>query len=487
MVTKTYTVGPHNPFEAQYPLSSCDLQVPPVFTCKAFIYSTNGNLSASSPEAQGLVSRLQDSLVSFLQPISPGVLAYPQILGQIVKPVDGGRPCIAVKKSFSIQFKVVEMPDIEFSSLHHNGRFSVDAINIAGFRDGLDRASLMNLPEVSHNFTFQLTFINGGFVLLAQVAHQITDASGFAGFIRHWFQRARDGSSTYSQVESNPQVSLAMHDKSRLCQEDIQGDTDALRKLELAYKDVPTVKRPVAIGNGERVAKIFWVSAQSLKDLRTTLQAESANQPTSFQAVVALLWRCIIRTRLTPENNTPSTMSKGFLVTNMSQRLSPPLPKDFFGNSATWVFAEIPQSALLEEKRHASAINAIQKTLQEDTTELSLQLANQFISRQMQVGVYPPMDLTGNDVLFNSWEHFYPDLVDLDIGLGSFCTMRRLTDSIVPSLVLILPSYGRRSHGPEDKNPCQYPGGIEVQVHLFANQMELLQKDPEWLHYASTI
>lgn len=487
MASKTYKVGPKNPFEAEYPLSSCDLQVPPVFTCKAFIYSTNGHISASSPEAQGLVLRLQDSLVYFLQPASPGVLAYPQILGQIAKPVDGGRPHIVVKKSFSIQFKVVDRPDIEFSSLHRDGRFAVEAIKIADFRDGLDRASLVNLPDASHNFTFQLTFINGGFVLLAQVAHQITAASGFAGFIQHWFQRARDGPPSHSQVESNPQVSLAMHDKSRLCQEDIQGNTDGLRKLEVAYKNSTTVKNPVAIGNGEKVAKIFWVSAQSLKDLRTTLQEGSTKLPTTFQAVVALLWRCIIRTRLTPENNSPSTMSKGFLVTNMSQRLSPPLPKDFFGNSATWVFAELSQSVLLEESKHASAINTIQKTLQEDTTELSLQLTNQFISRQMQVGVYPPMDLTGNDVLFNSWEHFYPDLADLNLGLGSFCAMRRLTDSIVPSLVLILPSYGRRLHGPEDKNPRQYPGGIEVQVHLFANQMELLQKDPEWLQYASTI
>ncbi|CRG83698.1 hypothetical protein PISL3812_01053 [Talaromyces islandicus] len=484
MTSKTYTVGPNIPFEGKYPLSSCDLQVPPVFTCKAFIYSANGHLSASSPEAQGLISRLQDSLVSFLQPPSPGVLAYPQILGQIVKPVDGARPYIAVKKSFSIQFKVAHKPDIEFSSLHHDGRFAVEAINIADFKDGLDRASLVNLPDVSHNFNFQLTFINGGFVLLAQVAHQITDASGFAGFIRHWFQRVRDGPPTHSQVENNPQVFLDMHDKSRLCLEDIQGNTKALRKLELAYKDVPAVRKPVAIGNGERVTKIFWVSAQNLKDLRTTMQVESTKPPSAFQAVVTLLWRCITRTRLTPENNSPSSMSRGFLVINMSQRLSPPLPKDFFGNSATWIFADLPQSALLEGKS-TSAINAIQKTLQEDTEELSLQLTNQFISRRMQAGVFPPMDLTGNDVLFNSWEHFYPDLTDLDIGLGNFCAMRRLTDSIVPSLVLILPSYGRRYQ--EDANPCQYPGGIEVQIHLFASQMELLQKDPEWLHYARTI
>jgi hypothetical protein len=101
----------------------------------------------------------------------------------------------------------------------------------------------------------------------------------------------------------------------------------------------------------------------------------------------------------------------------------------------------------------------------------------------MREGNYPPMNLMGHDILFNSWEHFYSDIRDVDVGLGTFCAMRRLTESITPSLVLILPSYGRRLNGSDDK--YGYPGGVEVQVHLFSDQMELLQNDPEWLHYAT--
>lgn len=481
MESKTYLVRPDTPFEGQYPLSSCDLQVPPVFTCKGLIYSTDDQqLSPSSPEAQSLVSRLQDSLKSFLRQPGPGVLAYPQLLGQVVRPVDGGPPHIAVKKSSAIHFNVVHRPDIKFNSLHHNGRFSVEAISPVDFRVELDRASLTKSPDSSQNFAVQLTFIDGGFVLFVQVAHQITDAYGFAGLIRHWFQRARDGLSADLQFGDNPQ---AIHDKSRLCEENIEGVTDGIQKLEVAYKNASAGMKPLTgMKSTTRVAKVFWVSAQRLDELRASLQGELPKRPTTFQSIAVLLWRCILRTRLRPETDLASTASKGFFVTNMRQRLVPPLPNDFFGNSATWVFTSLPISAVLDEK-HTVPINEVQQVLKHDTTELNLLLTNQLISRQMREGNYPPMNLMGHDVLFNSWEHFYSDIRDVDVGLGTFCAMRRLTESITPSLVLILPSYGRRLNGSDDK--YGYPGGVEVQVHLFSDQMELLQNDPEWLHYAT--
>ncbi|KUL83300.1 hypothetical protein ZTR_11362 [Talaromyces verruculosus] len=482
MESKTYLVRPDTPFDGQYPLSSCDLQVPPVFTSKVLIYSTdNEQLSLSSPKAQGLISRLQDSLKSFLRQPGPGILAYPQLLGQVVRPVDGGEPHIAVKESSAIHFNVVHRPDIKFDSLHHNGRFAVDAINLSDFKVELD---LTQSPDSSRNCVIHLTFIDGGFVLLVQVAHQITDASGFAGLIRHWLQRARDGLSADAQSGDSPE---AIHDKFRLCQDNIEGVTDGLQRLEVAFKNASAGMKPLAsMKSTTRIAKNFWVSAQKLEELRASLQGESPKLPTAFQSIAVLLWRCIVRTRLTPETDLASTESKGFFVTNMRQRLNPPLPNEFFGNSATWVFTGLPISALLDNEKRIVPINDVQKVLQQDTNELNLLLTNQFISRQMKAGVYPPMNLMGYDVLFNSWEHFYPDMKDLDVGLGNFCAMRRMTESITPSLVLILPSYGRRLDGPDDKFKYGYPGGIEVQVHLFSDQMELLQKDPEWLQFATT-
>lgn len=482
MESKSYLIRPDTPFEGKYPLSSCDLQVPPVFTSKVLIYSTDDEqLSPSSQEAQSLVSRLQDSLKSFLRQPGPGILAYPQLLGQVVRPGDGGDPHIAVNASSAIHFNVAHRPDIKFDSLHRNGRFAVEAINLTDFKVEVD---LTKSPNISRNCVIHLTFIDGGFVLLVQVAHQITDASGFAGLIRHWLQRARGGLSADIKPGENPE---AIHDKSRLCQDNIEGVTDGLQRLEVAFKNASAGMKPLAsMKSTIRVAKNFWISAQRLEELRASLQGELSKRPTAFQSIAVLLWRCIVRTRLTPETDLASTESKGFFVTNMRQRLNPPLPNDFFGNSATWVFTGLPISALLNDEKRTVPIEEVQKIFQQDTNELNLLLTNQFISRQMKSGVYPPMNLMGYDVLFNSWEHFYPDMKDLDVGLGAFCAMRRMTESITPSLVLILPSYGRRGHDSDDKFKYGYPGGIEAQVHLFSDQMDLLQKDPEWLQYATT-
>jgi hypothetical protein len=114
------------------------------------IYSTNvEQLSPSSPEAHSLVSRLQDSLKSFLRQLGPGILAYPQLLYQVVRPGDEGQPHIAVKKSSAIHFNVAHRPDIKFDSLHHNGRFAVEAINLADFKVEL---ALTNSPDSSRNY-----------------------------------------------------------------------------------------------------------------------------------------------------------------------------------------------------------------------------------------------------------------------------------------------------------------------------------------------
>lgn len=194
MESKMYIVRPDTPFEANYPLSSCDLQIPPRFIRKAFVYATDKESNdVSSRKTQDLICRLQDSLKSFLGQPSRGQFMYPQLLGRVVQSGDGGLPYVAVKQSSYIQFNVVYRPDIDFESLHPDRHFPVEAIRRTDFAIGLDRSDMLKMPDGAPNFAVQLTFIRGGFVLVSQVFHRITDGYGYAGFIRRWFQRARTG------------------------------------------------------------------------------------------------------------------------------------------------------------------------------------------------------------------------------------------------------------------------------------------------------
>ena len=62
MEPKLVQIRSHTPFDAQFPLSQVDLQFPPRFVRKAFVYEANPKVSFSSPQGQDLVSRLQESL-----------------------------------------------------------------------------------------------------------------------------------------------------------------------------------------------------------------------------------------------------------------------------------------------------------------------------------------------------------------------------------------------------------------------------------------
>lgn len=218
------------------------------------------------------------------------------------------------------------------------------------------------------------------------------------------------------------------------------------------------------------------------------MHAYTPNRPTIFESVVVLTWLCLARAQTTADIDTASEMSTAFLAINIRRRLVPLLPIDYFGNAATGVFGRLPLSTLLSaESATATTIETIQTVLKEDTTDLNLRLISKLVSRKLQSGVQIPANLLGHDIFFNSWEHLYPNLDDMDLGVGDFCTMRWVMDSLVPSYALILPSYGKRQKPSGQAHPYEYPGGIELNLSLLQYQMEKLEVDKEWSRYACAL
>ncbi|KAI7972965.1 hypothetical protein EIK77_001539 [Talaromyces pinophilus] len=494
MELTTYAIRADPRFEAVYQLSPSDLQIPPRAIRQAFIYSTDDQ---DESKVQSLAISLQESLKTFLKPLSKDNrqtdTTYPQLLGRVVRPKDGSLPHVVVDESSSVPFKVATRLDIDFEKLSPAQRFPDEAIQKADFAIGLDDSELLS----QHNLIVQLTFIKGGFVLVVQIHHVITDGYGYAGFMRQWLQRTNT-LVTKGWYEENPSMKstkTSIHDKTELLRDvcespDAVGELNGLKTWETLYKNAPKISKNPLMGSKEIQSKIFWLSPGSLEKLRAEMHNYTEDRPTIFESITALAWQCLARARTDANTAVDSTTSSGLFAADMRTRLVPPLVTDFFGNAVTAVVARARLSILLS-KQHANVatvIDTVQATLRKDTTDRNLRSINRLIFSQLQAGRYVPADLLGQDVLFNSWEHLYPSLRAMEIGVGKFCIMRNLQDApITPSYVLLLPSYGMRQTSSSEaaSHKYQYSGGIELEVHLLRHQMEKLEQDEEWTRYFS--
>lgn len=248
METTEYTIQADPGFEAVYPLSPSDLQISPRAIRQAFIYLTDNR---DEFKTHNLVASLQESLKILLKPIEKGKgqtkTTYPQLLGRIVRPKDGSLSHVVVDLSSSIPFTVVTRPDINFGNLSPAQRFPEEAIQKANYAIGLDDSELL----ARHNFAVQLTFINGGFVLVAQIHHGITDGFGYAGFMRQWLHRTRALMAGVQYIEES--VTSDIHDKTELLKEidespDAAGELNGLKTWEIQRSVVESKQESFFVG-----------------------------------------------------------------------------------------------------------------------------------------------------------------------------------------------------------------------------------------------
>ena len=488
MEPRLVQIRPHTPFDAQFPLSQVDLQLPPRFVREAFIYEADPEVSCSSAQGQDLVSRLQESLKSLVAPLNSETVSYPQLLGKIVRQ-PGERPFVKVDTSSFIPFNVVDRSDFDFAQLHRNGKFPMEAINLPDFKIGLDAKELLQTPGGPPMSAIQLTFVRGGIVLVVVVSHSLSDGYGIAGFLRRWFQAARaalgiNGQNGHKQDDTSS--TLAIHDKSQLIKIDVKGETPGLRKAKELYNG-PPAQTSAFMGTVPIISQIFWMPPENVQKMRADVGAHSSKPPSVFAAMMTILWRAIIRSRQNLQTDSPELIN-GLITCDMRRRLDPPLPYDYFGNAITGIWHSLPKSEVAAAGSTSEVIKAIQETLENDATGQNLLLSSRFFGDQMAKGIFPPLEFISRDIVFNTWEHLFASVADLDLGCGEFCAVRYLMDTPPsPGYVLLLPSFGRRLKRPDKERLCQYPGGLEFQIHLTPEQMELVEKDEEWTQYATPI
>ncbi|KAJ7966595.1 HXXXD-type acyl-transferase family protein [Quillaja saponaria] len=210
--------------------------------------------------------------------------------------------------------------------------------------------------------------------------------------------------------------------------------------------------------------RIFHFTAESISKLKAKANAEcNTIKISSFQSLSALIWRCIIRARQLPHDQTTTCK----LATNNRTRLEPPLPQDYFGNSIHVVMAVTTAGELLQQslgwaawKLYLAVYNHNDKVLREWLqawlqSPSVYQLGRLFDPYSVMMGSSPRFNMYGNE-----------------FGLGKAVAIRS--------------GYANKFIGKVTSYPGYEGGGsIDLEICLPPYAMAALESDEEFMNQVS--
>ncbi|MQM21679.1 hypothetical protein Taro_054724 [Colocasia esculenta] len=162
----------------------------------------------------------------------------------------------------------------------------------------------------------QVTELADGIFLGCSFNHAVGDGTSFWNFLNSWAEIARSMEDRSSPRRiSRPPV----HDRW-FVDGKFPVKLPFTQEGQFVERFTPSLLRE----------KMFHFTAQSVARLKARANAEAGTDKiSSFQALSALMWRCITRVRRFPDEQRTSC---GFPAENR-RRLKPPLAPDYFGNS----------------------------------------------------------------------------------------------------------------------------------------------------------
>ncbi|CAO2202103.1 unnamed protein product [Urochloa humidicola] len=161
---------------------------------------------------------------------------------------------------------------------------------------------------------FQVTFLGcGGVVLGTAIHHTVMDGVGSFQFVQTWSGLAR-GLDVAEACNPTP-----FHDRTLL----------RARSLPRPAFDHFPYSSAFLSGRAARphVTRVYPVSPKLLADLKS--RCSDSGAVSTYCAVAAHLWRCVCVAR----GKGPGSDTRLGLPANVRQRVSPPLPRGYFGNA----------------------------------------------------------------------------------------------------------------------------------------------------------
>lgn len=294
-----------------------------------------------------------------------------------------------------------------------------------------------SLKDVEELVQVQLTRFSCGSLVVGFTAHHlVADGHATSNFLVAWGKACRG-------LEMAP---LPMHDRTIFVPRDPP-------KFEFQHKGVEyTSKKPIEIDDDfdgsilaeevvihkvhfttDFLAKLKSRASLSLnEDIRSPLDFKSdqiiVSSPTgtsngqtqpnkmysTFECLVAHLWRCITRARVLSEFETTQVR----ISVNGRMRLNPRIPNNYFGNLVLWAFPKAKVKDLLNEP-----ISYATKVIHEAVSKVDDRYFKSFIDfasyKLKEEYLYPTENINPSpaNLEVDSWLRF--PFYDLDFGCGS--------------------------------------------------------------------
>eukprot|EP01018_Ginkgo_biloba_P029875 Gb_06983 [translate_table: standard] len=273
----------------------------------------------------------------------------------------------------------------------------------------------------------QLTrFTCGGLAIGVARNHQVADGVAAIVFMNAWSQ----------MVRGHPIDPLPIHNRSLLIARD--PPQPIFDHIEYNFISPSLLQRND--GCVHLTTKRIHFSAELLKQIKGKASQHAEKPYTTFESLLAHLWRCVSKTR----GLDGEVVTKALFSVNGRKRLDPPLPAEYFGNVISFARPETTVKDLVEQPMEfaANLIHSAVRSVDDEYIRSSLD----FVELQRKKPATEPAQTATADgavsyspnLLASSWVNF--SLYELDFGWGN---PLYVGPSLFPieGLMVFIPSY----------------------------------------------
>lgn len=231
-------------------------------------------------------------------------------------------------------------------------------------------------------------FLGGGICIGANFHHAVADGNAFWHFMNSWAECSRglpiskEPQHTRMVFQGEKESNYAKPNISRINKEQI----DSIKKaqvfrctwdelLPIEYPEINVSTGDTSVKNAQNSTmeektrleiSIFHFSEKIIQNLK-----ERSGALSSFVAVSAQFWRCVMKARQVPEEDLVDFV----VAADCRGRVKPPLPPTYFGNCVSSAVARTTAKQLLEQDI-GFAVALIQQAIRSCTSMNQLQINN---------------------------------------------------------------------------------------------------------------
>ncbi|KAL1626312.1 hypothetical protein SLS56_006980 [Neofusicoccum ribis] len=471
-VFRIHSKGYENDPETEaFELSEIDHALPKIYSLLTLTYELD-----AAADKQKIAQNLREGLEITLS-------QYRSLAGELETDPVNGKVWIKRKKDSTVEYIVNDISD--------NDTFpSFDALDKedfpAGKMDGdlllpiavTQKQPLTPLGEDKDDETpilvAQINYIRGGIIVAAAVHHCCSDGPGTDGFFSQW------AANTKAVATSSPLPSFdaSCLDRTPLISS-AKPTPEWMAATQRKIRSLDHVKEPALPPADFKMPPLsqtmFHFSSSGLAALKdATKQPDSGSWVSTYDSIMAVLWRSMTRSRLAMFKPDPQSASHLLHAVGIRKAVSPPLPPHYLGNALLLPKPGVAIATLTAPDTLAATAAVVRQSITDYTDPQMVKDTCDWIAGTenkawiaIRVNGFLGMDVCGT-----SWGTMTAYATG-DFGFGLPRALRRPKPT-VDGYIFMYPK--RPKEDPEE--------GIEVCVCLESSCMERLLRDEELARFA---